>query len=75
MDNSQISLVREKLTNGERITSMDAFKLGITRLAAIIHVLRHNEGMDILTNKCHTTNRYGHTTNFAEYVLKGGAKK
>ena len=75
MDNSQISLVREKLKNGERITSMDAFKWGITRLAAIIHVLRHDEGMDILTNKCHTQNRYGHTTQFAEYVLKGGAKR
>lgn len=74
MDNTQIGIVRDKLTNGERITSMDAFKLGITRLAAIIHVLRHNEGMDIITNKCHTVNRYGHTTNFAEYVLKGGAK-
>ena len=74
MDNTQISIIRNKLTNGERITSMEAFDLGITRLAAIIHVLRHNEGMNILTNKCHTVNRYGHVTNFAEYVLVGGGK-
>lgn len=75
MDNTQIGIVKEKLENGERITSMQAFKWGITRLAAIIHVLRHDHGMDIITNTCHTPNRYGHTTNFAEYVLKGGAKK
>ena len=74
MDNTQISIIRNKLTNGERITSMEAFDLGITRLAAIIHVLRHDEGMNILTNKCHTVNRYGHVTNFAEYVLVGGDK-
>ena len=74
MDNTQIGIVRDKLTNGERITSMDAFQLGITRLAAIIHVLRHNEGMNIITNKCHTLNRYGHMTNYAEYALVGGKK-
>ena len=72
MDNTQISVIRTKLTNGERITSMEAFDLGITRLAAIIHVLRHDEGMNIITNKCHTQNRYGHTTQYAEYVLVGG---
>lgn len=72
MDNTQIALVRDKLNNGERITSMEMFEHGITRLSAIIFVLRHDEGMDIITNKCHTINRYGHLTNYAEYVLKGG---
>ena len=74
MDNTQIGIVREKLINGERMTPMKAFNYGITRLAAIIHVLRHDEGLNIITNKCHTTNRYGHTTQYAEYVLVGGGK-
>lgn len=75
MDGSQINLIREKLNNGERVTSMKAFMWGITRLSAIIYVLRHDEGMNIITNRCQTTNRYGHTTNYAEYVLvKGGAE-
>ena len=74
MDGTQLSIVKQKLENGERITSMDAFALGITRLSAIIHVLRHNHGMNILTNMLKTVNRYGHTTNYAEYVLVGGKK-
>lgn len=74
MDGTQLSIIKGKLENGERVTSMDAFALGITRLAAIIHSLRHDHGMDIITNRCHTINRYGHLTNFAEYVLKGGQK-
>lgn len=72
MDATQLSIVKEKLENGERVTSMDAFELGITRLAAIIHILRHHCGMNILTNRCTTVNRYGHVTNYAEYVLVGG---
>ena len=75
MDGTQVGIVKEKLENGERITSMDAFKLGITRLASIIHILRHTHGMPIITNKCQTINRYGHNTNYAEYVLPGGKKK
>ena len=75
MDITQLSIIKEKLENGERVTSMGAFALGITRLSAIIYNLRHNHGLDIITNKCTTVNRYGHVTNFAEYVLKGGATK
>lgn len=74
MDATQLSIVKEKLENGERITSMDAFDLGITRLSAIIHVLRHKHEMPIITNTCHTVNRYGHLTNYAEYVLVGGER-
>ena len=72
MDATQLSIVKEKLEAGERVPSMDAFDLGITRLAAIIFVLRHDHGMDIITNRCMTLNRYGHLTKYAEYVLKGG---
>lgn len=74
MDATQLSIIKEKLENGERVTSMQAFELGITRLSAIIHKLRHSHGMPIITNICHTVNRYGHLTNYAEYVLVGGKK-
>ena len=72
MDATQLSIIKEKLENGERVTSMEAFDLGITRLSAIIYVLRHDYGMNILTNRCTTINRYGHVTNYAEYVMVGG---
>lgn len=72
MDTTQLSIIKQKLENGDRITSMEAFNLGITRLSAIIHVLRHDYGMNILTNTCTTINRYGHVTNYAEYVLVQG---
>lgn len=71
MDATQVSIIKEKLEAGERVTSMGAFELGITRLSAIIHVLRHQHGMSIMTNRCTTINRYGHFTNYAEYVLSG----
>ena len=74
MDATQTSLIKQKLENGERITSMQAFEWGITRLAAIIFNLRHNHEMDILTNTRETINRYGHPVKFAEYVLKGGKR-
>lgn len=74
MDATQLSIVKEKLEAGERVTSMDAFELGITRLSAIIYVLRHNHGMNIITNRCYTVNRYGHATHYGEYVLTGGQK-
>lgn len=74
MDATQLSIIKQKLEAGERVTSMEAFNLGITRLSAIIHVLRHHHGMNILTNMCTTINRYGHVTNYAEYVLVGKGK-
>lgn len=69
MDGTQLAVIKEKLEAGERVTSMEAFDLGITRLSAIIHVLRHHHGMNITTNRCTTLNRYGHVTNYGEYVL------
>lgn len=73
MDATQLSIIKEKLEAGERVTSMEAFDLGITRLAAIIYVLRNDHGMNIITNRCTTVNRYGHLTTYAEYVLVGGS--
>ena len=55
----------------EGITSMMAFDLfGITRLAAHIKDLR-DLGYDIETVMLEGENRYGETTRFAKYVLRG----
>lgn len=51
------------------ITSMEAFKLyGATRLSAIIFTLR-KRGYDITTEDGSCVDRYGHTCNYAKYIL------
>jgi hypothetical protein len=51
------------------ITSMDAIKeFGATRLSAIIFNLRER-GYDIETHMEVGKNRYGHTVEYARYVL------
>ena len=53
------------------LTSMEAFQMyGITRLAARISELRE-KGYDIRTVMIESTNRYGETVRFANYVYKG----
>lgn len=53
------------------LTSMQAWeKWGVTRLAAIIHNLR-KAGYDIETVDVQTTTRFGETTHYARYILKG----
>lgn len=70
---SQRSEVLRHLKEKGSITSMEAFELyGATRLSAIIFNLR-KMGYDIVTHDMHRTNRYGHNTNYARYVLKGVA--
>lgn len=50
------------------ITSMEAFeKYGITRLSAIIYILRRE--YEIVTIMRTSVNRYGNEVNFAEYRL------
>ena len=59
------------LKNNEYLTSMQAWeKWGVTRLAAIIHNLRR-AGYDIETVNVETTTRFGETTHYARYILKG----
>lgn len=73
MDNTQIKEVRTYLENGHSISSMVAFeKFGVTRLSAIIYILRHNEGMNIVSTMETVKNRYGHTTNYSTYKLVKG---
>ncbi len=69
----------EKITNQKQevlrhikrygsITSMEAFeKYGITRLSAIIYILRRE--YEIVTIMRTSVNRYGNEVNFAEYRL------
>lgn len=67
-NNSQQEAVLNHLMRN-KLTSMEAFEnYGITRLSAIIFRLR-NEGYNINTNICYTTNRYGNTCKYAEYIL------
>ena len=51
------------------ITSLEAIELyGATRLSAIIFNLR-KEGHNIKTTDCVCKDRYGHTCNYAKYIL------
>lgn len=59
------------------LTSMEAFaEYGITRLSAVIFVLRA-AGHDIETVMCKGKDRFGNPCNYAKYVLKvvDGEKK
>ncbi len=45
---SQINQIRDHLNEGRSLTALDALDLyGCMRLAAIIHTLHHDEGMEI----------------------------
>lgn len=70
MKGSKVRVV-EYMKNNVGITSMQAFeKYGITRLAAVIFDLREL-GYDIDTVMVEGQNRYGETTRYAKYVLRG----
>lgn len=70
MKGSKVRIL-EHLRTHDGITSMAAFKLfGETRLAARINELR-DAGYDIATIMMEGENRYGDTTRYAFYVLKG----
>lgn len=63
--------ILDYLRHNEYLTSMQACEMwGVTRLAAIIHQLR-KAGYDIDTVTVTTTTRFGETTNYARYYLRG----
>lgn len=63
--------ILDYLRTNEYLTSNDAWEMwGVTRLAAIIHNLR-KAGYNIQTIRVETTTRFGETTNYARYILKG----
>lgn len=63
--------VKEHLLEHGSITSWEAInKYGATRLSSIIFNLR-KQGYDIRTIMREDTDRYGNTSPYANYVLKG----
>ena len=63
--------ILDYLKNNEYLTSMQAWEMwGVTRLAAIIHNLRR-AGYNIETVRVETTTRFGESTNYARYYLRG----
>ena len=68
---TKIELVRQHLLINGEITSWQAIEMyGATRLSAIIFELR-KRGYDIRTIMREGTDRYGNTSQYANYVLKG----
>lgn len=68
-------LVKEHLLKHGSITSWEAIQeYGATRLSSIIFNLRKS-GYDIDTIMKEGTDRYGNTSQYANYVLKGILKE
>ena len=52
------------------ITSWEVIKeYGATRLSAIIYNLRHNYGLDIISDEICFVDRYGTPSSYAKYIL------
>ena len=68
MKTTQRAEVLNYLKEHGSITSKEAFELfGATRLSGIIFSFR-KQGLNILTEDCETTNRYGQHTRYAKYI-------
>jgi len=68
---SQKDVIRKALYAGRAITPKDAEEMcGSMRLAAIIHELRHKEGMNISTSEGTCKNRMGGISTYAVYRLE-----
>ena len=66
MAKSQLNEIKQRLLWYDTITSWEAIeKYRITRLSAIIHTLRHEEGMNITS----TDKRKENGKNWVEYKL------
>ena len=59
-----------------RISSMTAInRYGVTRLSAVIWTLRHKDGYDILATSETRKNRFGNTTTYSVYQLRGDSNE
>lgn len=68
---SQKDAVLAHLKANGSITSKEAIdNYGATRLSSIIHILRHKEGYVIETHMMAGKTRFGHSCEYAKYVLK-----
>ena len=63
---TQCQMILKRMENGGSITTMEAFEMGITRLASRVHELRRM-GIDIVSETICAKNRYGETVRFARY--------
>ena len=73
---SQTKLVLQHLIKRGSITSYEAIKLyGVTRLSAIIYILRHNYGYAITSRLKQVSTRFGNKTNIAVYELEKERKR
>ena len=69
---TQTSEILKYLQNNGTITSWEAIeRFGATRLAAIIHSLRHKYGYNIGVRDKEITTRYGKKVIVAEYIYFG----
>ena len=67
---TQVDRVLEHLETGKTITSLHAFQdLGITRLAAIVYILRQ-DGHEVKTRTIKVKNRFDEDCSVAEYYLE-----
>ena len=63
---TQCQIILQVLEDYGSITTMEAFAMGITRLASRIHDLR-KMGITIESETVYSTNRYGDTIHYARY--------
>lgn len=67
---TQKQMIKDYIEEHGSITPMEAFSLGITRLAARISELRE-DGIRVKTTTVHAKNRYGRQVAYAEYRIEG----
>ena len=67
--------VERYLKENGSITSWEAIQqFGITRLSAVIYILRNDRGLNISSRFETIKNRYGDPVSFARYVYEGEMK-
>lgn len=63
---TQCQMVLKRIEDKGSITTMEAFDMGITRLASRVHDLRRM-GINIVSETVHAKNRYGDSVRYARY--------
>ena len=70
MKDTQVKRALRYMQEHGSITSLDAIEaFGCTRLAAVIHTIRHSMGIDVDMEMVAVKNRYGETCHVARYRL------
>lgn len=68
---TQAQRIIEYIRDNGSIPPIEAFDLGITRLAARVNDMRRN-GVPVVTETVESVNRYGDKVRFARYRIDGG---